>query len=227
MLTLKRFSTPTITLLISWLLVLEATATQSPSTHRPTDTMRLSLFAELLEHRDIVMLGDSITARGEWAEFFPGASIANRGISGDTTTGILSRLDQITDIKPKAVFIMAGINDLVLGESTSKIILNYQKIISTLSDAGANVVVQSTLYVSKKSRLPNNSKIFTINENLKDYCSTKNECEFIDLNTSMSPKGILDQNYTGDGIHLTGKGYIAWAKEISKTIATYSNNHQN
>jgi hypothetical protein len=42
---------------------------------------------------DIVMIGDSITDGAEWHEMFPQLNIVNRGISGDTTVGVLNRLD--------------------------------------------------------------------------------------------------------------------------------------
>lgn len=48
----------------------------------PPYRMRASLFESLANHRDVIMLGDSITARGEWSELTGLASIANRGIGG-------------------------------------------------------------------------------------------------------------------------------------------------
>lgn len=190
-------------------------------TSLPDYTMRTSLFEELREHREIVMLGDSLTARGEWGEFFPGASIANRGIGGDTTAGMLSRLDPIIAMKPKVVFILAGINDLGTHRDVPEILNTYQKIIEALTDSGTNVFVQSTLYVSRPSRLSNNADITHINAEMKAYCLAGNKCQFIDLNTSLSPKGRLDRDYTGDGIHLNGKGYLAWVKAISEAMAEY------
>lgn len=64
---------------------------------------------------DVVMLGDSITAGGEWSEMFPGVPIRNRGISGDTTSDVLLRLDPIVAAKPAAVFLKIGTNDLNRG----------------------------------------------------------------------------------------------------------------
>ena len=48
---------------------------------------------------DIVMLGNSITDGGEWAEILDNVHVKNRGISGDTTDGVLQRLSSITDGK--------------------------------------------------------------------------------------------------------------------------------
>jgi hypothetical protein len=64
---------------------------------------------------EVVMLGDSLTELGEWQEMFPEVKIANRGISSDMTSGILERLDEVMEARPRKVFLMAGINDLFWG----------------------------------------------------------------------------------------------------------------
>src|SRR5436190_8861872 len=63
----------------------------------------------------VVFLGDSIT-QGWGDEFggnFSGVKLANRGISGDTTRGVLLRLEQdVMAVRPRAVIILIGTNDL-------------------------------------------------------------------------------------------------------------------
>ena len=39
-------------------------------------------------------------------------TLVNRGISGDFTNGVLARLEEITHYKPKAIFLLIGVNDL-------------------------------------------------------------------------------------------------------------------
>nr|WP_313770070.1 GDSL-type esterase/lipase family protein [[Scytonema hofmanni] UTEX B 1581] len=78
---------------------------------------------------DIIMLGDSITDEGEWTELL-GLNVKNRGISGDTTERILHRLDSILESKPKQVFLMIGINDLMNdGKSVTVTLEQYKKIL--------------------------------------------------------------------------------------------------
>jgi acetyl esterase/lipase/lysophospholipase L1-like esterase len=61
----------------------------------------------------IVFLGDSITANCNLADFLPDSKVANRGIAGDTTRGMLCRLqDNVLDLHPKAIVLLGGINDL-------------------------------------------------------------------------------------------------------------------
>ena len=58
----------------------------------------------------IVFLGDSITEGAQnWKKYFDNNRIANRGIGGDTTEGVLARLDEIYYYKPLAVFLLIGI----------------------------------------------------------------------------------------------------------------------
>ncbi|GHU75277.1 hypothetical protein AGMMS49992_18930 [Clostridia bacterium] len=61
---------------------------------------------------EVVMQGDSIIQRCNWYEFFPGYSIANRGIGSDTSEGIVNRISQCTGLSPRSTFIMIGINDI-------------------------------------------------------------------------------------------------------------------
>src|SRR5580704_8643449 len=65
-----------------------------------------------------VFLGDSITQG--WGDDmkggFPGLKVANRGISGDTTRGVLIRLDtDVLALHPDGVVILIGTNDLEEG----------------------------------------------------------------------------------------------------------------
>jgi lysophospholipase L1-like esterase len=62
----------------------------------------------------LVFLGDSITQGWTGAgALFPGTKIANRGISGDTTRGVLIRLeDDVLVLKPRGIVLLIGTNDL-------------------------------------------------------------------------------------------------------------------
>ncbi|MCO7630558.1 GDSL-type esterase/lipase family protein [Pseudomonas guariconensis] len=180
--------------------------------------MRVSLFDRLTEHRNIVMLGDSITARGEWSELTESRSIANRGIGGDTTKGILSRLDSIIKMQPNAIFIMVGINDLAVGYRPPQIVRNYKEVVERLSGKGRKIFIQSTLYTSRQTRLHHNKYVVEINEAMRSYCESSGKCEYIDLNEWMSSGGMIKPSNTGDGIHLTGEGYKEWAKALAPYI---------
>jgi lysophospholipase L1-like esterase len=60
------------------------------------------------------MLGDSLTEWGNWHELVPEHRIINRGIAGDTSSGVLDRLQEVIERRPKVVFVMIGTNDIGL-----------------------------------------------------------------------------------------------------------------
>jgi len=68
-----------------------------------------SFFEQHGEHNyDVVFIGDSITDGAEWEDLFPSLKIANRGIGGDRTDGVLKRLDSIYSTSASRAFIMIG-----------------------------------------------------------------------------------------------------------------------
>lgn len=77
---------------------------------RPYYQHKKQRFESYKTKADIVMVGDSITDGAEWHEMFPQLNIVNRGISGDTTVGVLNRLEGITQTQAKKAFIMIGVN---------------------------------------------------------------------------------------------------------------------
>ena len=81
--------------------------------YSPYYLSKVSQFNELKysDKFSIVMIGDSITDGAEWYELLKNNEVQNRGIGGDTTKGILDRLDTINKSIKKA-FLMIGINDI-------------------------------------------------------------------------------------------------------------------
>lgn len=162
----------------------------------------------------IVMLGDSITDEGEWAELLDSRLIQNRGISGDTTDGVLQRLDSINKSVEK-VFIMIGVNDIMRGKEVDEIFTNYLKIIKTFKDKNIKVYIQSTLYIGETRKINFNTKVEELNKRLEKYAA-ENKITFINLNPIFAPNKVLEKKFTFDDLHLNGSAYKLWAEEIKK-----------
>src|SRR5436190_18928204 len=65
------------------------------------------------DEKRVVFMGDSITDFWKLATYFPSKSYINRGISGQTTPQMLVRFrPDVIALKPKAVVILAGTNDI-------------------------------------------------------------------------------------------------------------------
>jgi lysophospholipase L1-like esterase len=162
---------------------------------------------------DIVMLGDSLTAMVDWNELFPAIRVANRGIPGDTVKGMLNRLGPILAAKPKRVFVMGGVNDILGGAKVDRIAEDYRALVELISESGIRVIVQSTLFTGEPKI---NRQIGALNGHLSKLCQEV-KCKYIDLNTSLAPNGRLQSSV--DGIHITFAGYRLWRDAIAEEIA--------
>ena len=161
-----------------------------------------------------IMLGDSITDEGSWDELLNNDTIQNRGISGDTTDGVLDRLNSVNK-NIKQVFIMIGVNDIMRGREVDEIFANYLKIIKTFKEKNIKVHIQSTLYIGETRKSNFNPKVEELNKRLEKYAS-ENQITFINLNPIFAPNQVLKKEFTSDDLHLDGTAYKLWAEQIRK-----------
>lgn len=159
----------------------------------------------------IVMLGNSITHEGEWAELLQRSDVVNRGISGDVISGFLARLDLILALNPKIIFIEGGINDLQAGREPEWVAQQYEELVLKIKAKGIRPVVTLTFYVRHATHL--NPKVRKLNELLQTMC-TKYSVDVIDINHIIAPEQILLPEYTYDGLHLRAAGYGVWRDAI-------------
>ena len=104
----------------------------------------------------IVFLGDSITDLCPLDNYYGelGLELYNRGISGDTTINLKSRLDiSAFDIEPSIIILMIGTNDVNLGRTTNAIMETYEEIVEEIYEKLPNV----KLYIM--SVIPQNEDI--------------------------------------------------------------------
>ena len=171
----------------------------------------------------VVFMGDSITegwgmkatatspARGE---FFPRKPYVNRGISGQTTPQMLVRFRQdVIDLKPKAVALLAGTNDIAenTGKETLEEIEGNIASMSELSRAnGIRIVLCSVLPASDFRWHPGLEpapKIKALNAWVKEYAA-KNGFVYVDYYSSMvNEQGGLKAELSPDGVHPNAAGY--------------------
>ena len=174
---------------------------------------------------DIVMLGDSITEEGEWNELLPlqvdGAIVVNRGLSCDTTAGLLARLQDVFALKPRLAVVMIGINDFQFRVPPQEILANIQAIVTQLEEAQIAVILHPPLFVGQTDLIPKNAnnEISELNQQLKEWYSIRGGI-FIDLNETLSNlhSKTLRTDVTEDGLHLNGLGYMLWAAELKKKL---------
>lgn len=168
-----------------------------------------------------VLAGDSLSL---WfpPELLPdNRNWLNQGISGETSDGLLKRLDLFNRTQPEIIFVMIGINDLIRGVSDQEILANQREILSYLhkKHPQAKIVAQSILPHGgeeatwqgrgKLLAIPN-SRIRNLNEELQRI-ATEEGIRYLNLYPLFTDKqGNLRQEFTTDGLHLNPQGYTVW-----------------
>lgn len=186
-----------------------------PPARTATTLAREEQFSNYIRAVDLVFLGDSLTANGNWDDMFPSLKVANRGISGDTSAGLLKRIDAIIASEPTRAYIMIGTNDLMRGEDLVSIMDNYDHIVRSLTAANTEVIIQSTIDCLGCAW---RADIAGLNEKLKSY-AMENGFRWIDLNSALSDEtGALRQDLTIDGVHLNAAGYEVWRAAIAQDV---------
>jgi hypothetical protein len=159
---------------------------------------------EILQHATrrpaIVMLGDSITAGVPWRDAADCADISNYGMDGDTTEGIINRLREVLVLKPKAVFLMIGANDILKRHVVSETADNVRLIVNRLRADDITVYVHPVLPIDGVEHLVAETNR-AITRALADSSAT-----IVTL--------PIDVSDTRDGIHLAAGGFFKWHETI-------------
>lgn len=174
-----------------------------------------------------VLLGNSITEHGMWSELLPGTQVVNRGIGGDNLQGMYQRLPAIVAHRPSAIFLMAGINNILFYDARPwDIVLGIEKMIQFIQQQSPDtrIYVQSILPVNdiaggEQEFLRNRHSVITrTNEQLKLLAQSPG-VEYIDLHTSFKDDwGRLKEELTTDGVHLNARGYFLWAEHLQELV---------
>lgn len=175
----------------------------------------------------VVFMGNSITIGWlhEVPEFFEGKPYVNRGIGGQTTPQMLIRFRQdVIALKPRAVVILAGTNDIAGNTGPSTIEMIADNIFSMADIAEENkikVIISSVLPVYDypwKPGLEPAKKIVSLNKLLKKYAK-KNGHIYLDYFKEMADrKDGLKKDLGSDGVHPNKAGYAIMAPIAEKAI---------
>lgn len=185
------------------------------------------MYFSLQHHTDspVVFLGDSITYGGDWPKLFPGMPVVNRGIGGDTTLGLLNRLDEVIALEPSTIFLMIGTNDLCYGRPIPQIMDNYSHILERFRHElpDTRVYVENVLPFNDRlfprRGLRNNSEIAKLNKEIARLAGEYGY-HYVELAAAFTgTDGRLPAPYTSDGLHLNEAGYRLWRDQIQNLVA--------
>jgi len=182
---------------------------------------RRSGWAETIDQDQgaVVFLGDSIMQGwgGGLGAAFPGMKVANRGISGDTTRGVLIRLEEdVFAVNPTAVVLLIGTNDLEVNASPEVIAGNVRLILDALSSFNSEmpVIFCDVMPSSSQMRRPT-EQIQQVNtlygELLSDYPQLTRLDTFSLFDNG---EGNADPKEFPDLLHPNEIGYAKWAEAL-------------
>jgi lysophospholipase L1-like esterase len=177
----------------------------------------------------VVFMGDSITdawPQPRFGAFFPGKPYIGRGISGQTTPQMLLRFrPDVIALKPKAVIILAGTNDIAgnTGPMTDEQISGNLASMAELAKAnGIRVIFSSILPVSEYHVRPGDTappqttrrpmaRITALNAWMKEYTASNGHV-YLDYFAAMTDaKGLLRAELSEDDLHPNAAGYAIMA----------------
>lgn len=175
----------------------------------------------------VVFMGNSITQG--WKESRPDFFSANpyicRGISGQTTPQMLVRFRQdVVDLHPKAVVILAGTNDIAgnTGPSTLEMIMDNLKSMAEIAHANKiKVILCSVLPVKQYRWQPEveaTQQVVDLNKMIEAYCKEK-KFIYLDYFSAMATdENFMIPEYTYDEVHVTKEGYEVMEKLVLKAL---------
>ncbi|MDR2750901.1 MAG: GDSL-type esterase/lipase family protein [Clostridiales bacterium] len=184
----------------------------------------------------VVFVGDSITDGFRVSEFFEGfasrtgKSTYNRGISGEFSNEMLSRFeDNILSLKPSCVVILMGTNDLHKKTAPADIAGNIEETLAMASRQGVERVILQAVYpvnTTKGGKVLSRTvgkgrtveRIAELNS-LLEKAASKHGAVWLDLSKELSSApGVLNPDYSFDGLHLTAAGYAVVAGKIEPLL---------
>jgi lysophospholipase L1-like esterase len=174
----------------------------------------------------LVFLGDSITQGwgGNLGKSFPGVKVANRGISGDTTRGVLIRLkDDVLAVSPSGVVILIGTNDLEENAEPAVIASNVKLIVDDLKKHNCQMpIILCQVMPSSASKRRPADKIKEINKLTFEQIKGDPQITVLDTWTLFAnAEGDAKKEEFPDLLHPNQTGYAMWAGALRPLLATH------
>jgi len=180
--------------------------------------------------RRVVFMGDSITEG--WSElypdFFEDQPFINRGIGGQVTAQMLLRLrEDVLDLNPSIVFILAGTNDIALNQGPIPLetVAGHIESMAELAWAnGVDPVICSVLPASHypwREGVDPSTEIPKLNAMLQAYAQ-KMGFRYLDYFGAMTDgNNGLQADLTSDAVHLTEAGYARLSELATAMLTTF------
>jgi beta-glucosidase len=174
---------------------------------------------------DVLFIGDSITEYWQrfpamWDKHFGQRNVANFGIAGDITQGVLWRIDngEMEDIKPKVVVLLIGTNNSrsyepgQIAEAIGMIVKRIR------AKTGAKVLLLAIFPRDNKADDRQTPTINTVNPIIARLDDGK-DIRFLDIGAKFkTDDGKLNHSLFIDGVHLNAAGYDVWGNAMAPRL---------
>ena len=164
---------------------------------------------------DVAFIGDSLTDGYDLGKYYPEMKVINRGIGGDTTHGVLNRLDtSVIEPAPRVIVMMIGTNNL------GDMFTDYEDILAGLKSSLPDThVVLLSIPPSSGDYVQRNGQI-AINNVKIESLAEKYGYTYVDVFTPLFDfeRDELRAEYTTDGLHFTPLGYEVITAEVKPVI---------
>jgi lysophospholipase L1-like esterase len=164
----------------------------------------------------IVFVGDSLTASGQWQDWFPEAEVHVEAAPGDTTDRLVERLPAIVELQPDLIVVLIGTNDFGANRSVEYVVRSVEYFLAQLRKEvpGARTLVQSIMPRGREYQ----ADIRDANRHIRQFSQTLH-AQYLDLWAVLAmDDGELSAEYTNDRLHLNEAGYEAWLGELRPAL---------
>jgi lysophospholipase L1-like esterase len=167
-----------------------------------------TLAALNIYQRPIVLFGDSQISRWPVATSFGQLPVLNRGVAGDLATEAQQRFEQqVVAMRPAAVVILIGTNDIGHGKSVDEVLGTIRQMVQMARATGAAVMLCSVLPARGEAARIRPS-IRPVNEGLREL-ARREGAVYVDLYSAvLNQRGEFADDYSDDGLHPNGAGYV-------------------
>jgi N-acetylglucosamine-6-sulfatase len=176
----------------------------------------------------LAFIGDSITHRWEgngknvWDSYYADRGAINLGIGGDRTEHVLWRLDngEVDGLKPKAIMLMIGTNNLGTKQSPEDTILGVKAVVAKLREKlpDSKLLLLAVFPRGNQPGDPFRAQIKQVNDAIATLDDGKN-IKYLDISEKfLAPSGELTKEIMPDFLHPNAKGYEIWADAVGPTL---------
>ncbi len=190
---------------------------------------RRALFASrAAQDRDgLVFVGDSITEgwhtqQQDLADL--GVKIVNRGIGGDTTPNLLYRLEEdVLSLRPRALVLLIGTNDLAQGTSPADIAANLKDIHARIRAQYPQIPLALCLVMPRGDGDPFLKTVPELNAHIRALAASDPKAVVVDTYTPLAAADGKDNpaHFTPDHLHLNPSGYAQWRDVIKPVLRSW------